>query len=119
MVKTPLKLLGEKRAIPVGFGFQALGFLGFALASEGWQLILAIVPFSLGAIGSVALRSYMTKQVSANQQGELQGAIASIMGLGAIALAATCSGDVSNQVRKPHISPVQGRGSTNPSPPAP
>lgn len=84
LVSPAIKLLGEKRAIPVGFGFQALGFLGFALASEGWQLILAIVPFSLGAIGSVALRSYMTKQVSANQQGELQGAIASVMGLGAI-----------------------------------
>lgn len=84
LVSPVMKLLGEKRAIPVGFGFQALGFLGFATASEGWQLILAIVPFSLGAIGSVALRSYMTKQVAANQQGELQGAIASVMGLGAI-----------------------------------
>ena len=84
LIAPAIKLLGEKRAIPVGFGFQAVGFIGFALATQGWQLILSIIPFCLGAIGSVALRSYMTKQVAANQQGELQGAIASVMGLGAI-----------------------------------
>lgn len=84
LVSPAIKLLGEKRAIPVGFGFQVLGFTGFSLASEGWHLILSIIPFSLGAIGSVALRSHITKQVAANQQGELQGAIASVMGLGAI-----------------------------------
>ncbi len=84
LVGPAVKCLGEKRAIPVGFGFQALGFIGFSLASQGWHLLLSIIAFSLGAIGSVALRSHMTKQVGANQQGELQGAIASVMGLGAI-----------------------------------
>ncbi len=84
LVAPSIKLLGERRAIPVGYAFQALGFLGFAFSTHGWQLILSIVPFALGAIGSVALRSHMTKQVAPDQQGELQGAIASIMGLGAI-----------------------------------
>ena len=84
LVAPAINLLGEKRAIPVGFGFQVLGFVGFSLATQGWHLILSIIPFSLGANGSVALRSHMTKQVGANQQGELQGAIASVMGLGAI-----------------------------------
>ena len=84
LVTPAIKLLGERRAIPVGYAFQTLGFLGFAFSTQGWQLILSIVPFALGAIGSVALRSHMTKLVEPNQQGELQGAIASIMGLGAI-----------------------------------
>ncbi|MCY4276623.1 MAG: TCR/Tet family MFS transporter [Gammaproteobacteria bacterium] len=84
LVAPAIKLLGERRAIPVGYACQALGFIGFAFSTHGWQLILSIVPFALGAIGSVALRSHMTKQVAPDQQGELQGAIASIMGLGAI-----------------------------------
>ena len=84
LVSPAIRLLGERRAIPVGYAFQTLGFLGFAFATQGWQLILSIIPFALGAIGSVALRSHMTKQVGPGQQGELQGAIASIMGLGAI-----------------------------------
>ncbi|MCY4322303.1 MAG: TCR/Tet family MFS transporter [Gammaproteobacteria bacterium] len=84
LVAPAIKLLGERRAIPVGYACQALGFIGFAFSTHGWQLILSIVPFALGAIGSVALRSHMTKQVTPDQQGELQGAIASIMGLGAI-----------------------------------
>jgi len=84
LVTPAIKLISERSAIPVGYAFQTLGFLGFAFSTQGWQLILSIVPFSLGAIGSVALRSHMTKQVAPDRQGELQGAIASIMGLGAI-----------------------------------
>lgn len=76
--------LGERRAILVGFTCAAIGFLGYAIAWESWMMYAATVFFAMVGIGSSALRSVMSKQVSDTEQGEMQGAITSVMGLTAI-----------------------------------
>jgi len=76
--------LGEKRAIIIGFTSAGIGFLGYALATQSWMMYAATIFFAMVGIGSSALRSVLSKQVSETEQGELQGAITSVMGLTAI-----------------------------------
>lgn len=76
--------LGERRSVIFGFTCAGLGFLGYATATQSWQMYAYTVLFAMVGIGSSALRSLLSKQVPDNAQGELQGAITSIVGLTAI-----------------------------------
>jgi DHA1 family tetracycline resistance protein-like MFS transporter len=73
-----VKRLGEWRAMTVGFLLFAVSFMGYAFATAGWQMYFWIVPFSFGTIASAAATALMSKQVPANGQGELQGAVSSL-----------------------------------------
>jgi DHA1 family tetracycline resistance protein-like MFS transporter len=76
--------IGERRAVLSGLGMMAAGFLGWALAPSGPVLIACIVPWCVGGYAMPALRSLMSQQVPGDSQGELQGAVSSVMGLSAI-----------------------------------
>ena len=70
--------LGLKRTAIFGLCCDLIGFLGFAFAVEPW-MIYAWIPLSaLGAVSGPTINSLMTAQVSADAQGELQGAISSV-----------------------------------------
>ncbi len=84
VIRAVLPRLGEQRAVYIGFSLLALGFLGFALASQGWMMYVVIVPWAVGGIATPALRGIMANQVPANAQGELSGAITSLFSLTAI-----------------------------------
>jgi MFS transporter, DHA1 family, tetracycline resistance protein len=71
--------LGQKRAILVGFFFYAMGFTAFAFASQGWMMYAFMVPFALGGLAGPALQGVMSSQVPSNAQGELQGALTSLV----------------------------------------
>ncbi|WP_185247689.1 TCR/Tet family MFS transporter [Chryseobacterium bernardetii] len=71
--------LGEQRSIYTGLIFYALGLLLFSFASEGWMMILFLIPYSLGGICGPSLQSMISKSISSNQQGELQGALTSLV----------------------------------------
>ncbi|WP_294326452.1 TCR/Tet family MFS transporter [uncultured Chryseobacterium sp.] len=71
--------LGEQKSIYTGLIFYALGLLLFSFASEGWMMILFLIPYSLGGICGPSLQSMISKSISSNQQGELQGALTSLV----------------------------------------
>jgi DHA1 family tetracycline resistance protein-like MFS transporter len=73
-----VRTFGERRAMTIGFLLFAVSFMGYAFATAGWQMYFWIVPFSFGTIASVAANALMSKQVPANAQGELQGAVSSL-----------------------------------------
>jgi DHA1 family tetracycline resistance protein-like MFS transporter len=73
-----VRWLGERRAMVAGFGLFTLSFLGYAFATSGWMMYFWIVPFSFGTIASIATMALLSKEVPANQQGELQGAVSSL-----------------------------------------
>ena len=54
--------LGERRSIVLGFLLMTFGFLGYALAPQGWMIYPAIVLGSLGGIANPAMQSVMSKQ---------------------------------------------------------
>ncbi len=74
-------LLGNKRSVYVGLALYSAGLFLFAFASQSWMMFVFLIPYCLGGICGPALQSIMSGQVPANQQGELQGGLTSIMSL--------------------------------------
>lgn len=73
-----VKKLGERRAMLIGLGLFAVSFLGYAFATAGWMMYFWIMPFAVGTIASISASALMSREVPANQQGELQGAVSSL-----------------------------------------
>nr|AIA13090.1 Tetracycline_Resistance_MFS_Efflux_Pump [uncultured bacterium] len=71
--------LGNTRSIYVGFGLYAVGLILFAFANHGWMMFVFLVPYCLGGIAGPSLQSIITGHVPANEQGELQGALTSLI----------------------------------------
>lgn len=76
--------IGETAAVYFGLLCEAAGFLGYAIATAGWMLYGWMVIWSLSGLAGPALQGIMSRQVSENEQGELQGALASIGSLTSI-----------------------------------
>lgn len=84
MIRAVIPRVGEARAVMIGFFAMGFGFAGFAFASSGWVLYAFLVPFSLAGLANPALRGIMANHVPDDQQGELQGAIASLVSVTAM-----------------------------------
>ncbi len=85
LTRIAIPVLGETRAVVFGLLFGASGFAGYAFATQGWMIFVCMIPFSLMGLAQPAITAIMSKTVPANEQGELQGALASIGGLTSIA----------------------------------
>jgi DHA1 family tetracycline resistance protein-like MFS transporter len=71
--------LGNEKSIYLGLGLYCLGLVLFAFASQSWMMFLFLVPYCLGGIAGPALQSIISGNVPSNEQGELQGALTSLM----------------------------------------
>lgn len=71
--------IGNEKSIYLGLGLYALGLLLFAFATQGWMMFVFLVPYCLGGIAGPALQSIISGHVPPNEQGELQGALTSLM----------------------------------------
>ena len=74
-------VLGNERSIYGGLLLYALGLSLFAIAAQGWMMFLFLVPYCMGGIAGPALQAVMAAHVPGNKQGELQGALTSLMSL--------------------------------------
>ena len=79
LVRVAIPKLGPARAIAIGLLCYTVGFVLFAFASKGWMMLAFLAPYCLGGIAGPALQSTISGQVPANEQGELQGALTSMM----------------------------------------
>ncbi len=71
--------LGNEKSIYVGLALYTIGLLLFAFATQGWMMLVFLIPYCLGGIGGPALQAVISNHVPANEQGELQGALTSMM----------------------------------------
>ncbi len=71
--------IGNEKSVYVGLSLYAIGLLLFAFASETWMMFVFLIPYCLGGIAGPALQSIISGHVPPNEQGELQGALTSIM----------------------------------------
>lgn len=76
--------LGQKRSVYAGLILYAIGFTLFAFANKGWMMFAFLVPYCLGGIAGPALQGIISGQVPSNEQGELQGALTSLISLTSI-----------------------------------
>lgn len=79
-----LPKIGDKRAVYLGFGLEAFVFILFAFAFKGWMIFAFTIPFTISGIAHPAIQAIISKQVSEDSQGELQGAIGSLISLTAV-----------------------------------
>lgn len=75
---------GERRTLLIGIAADALAYAAIALATEGWVAFLLLPVFCVGGIGAPVLQSLMSAGTDAEQQGRLQGVLASIASLATI-----------------------------------
>jgi DHA1 family tetracycline resistance protein-like MFS transporter len=68
----------------IGLAAVIVGFCGYAVAQEGWQLYPWLAVAAISGFVSPAFQSIMTSQIPANAQGELQGALSSLTSLTSI-----------------------------------
>jgi DHA1 family tetracycline resistance protein-like MFS transporter len=73
-----VRRFGERRALLLGLGCGAAGFLIFGAAPTGPLFWLGIPVMALWGVAGAATQALMTRSVAADQQGQLQGATASV-----------------------------------------
>ena len=73
--------LGNERSIYLGLVLYSLGLVLFAFATESWMMFAFLIPYCLGGIAGPSLQSVLAGHVPPNEQGELQGALTSLMSL--------------------------------------
>jgi len=76
--------LGLKNSIYLGCLLSVIGFLSFSLATKGWMMFIFMIPFALGGIAGASIKSLITADFPANEQGELQGSLTSILSISTI-----------------------------------
>jgi len=84
LIRIIIPKLGQERSIWIGLVLYAIGLMLFAFAGKGWMMFAFLVPYCLGGIAGPALQGYMSTSVPANEQGELQGGLTSLMSLSSI-----------------------------------
>lgn len=76
--------LGNKNSVLVGMLLYIVGLLAFGFSNQGWMMYVALIPYCLGGISGPAIQGILSAQVPANEQGELQGALTSLISLTSI-----------------------------------
>ena len=84
LVKPVIARLGERTTLLVGLGCGVLGFVCYGLAPTGWLFLLSIPVASLWGLASGPIQAIMSRLVSPSEQGRLQGANSSVMGIGSL-----------------------------------
>jgi DHA1 family tetracycline resistance protein-like MFS transporter len=84
LIRIVIPRLGERRTIRWGLPYNAAILVLVAFVPTGWLLLL-LTPFSaLGALVAPAVQGWASRAASDDQQGELQGVLASITAVAAI-----------------------------------
>jgi len=73
-----VRRLGERRALLLGLGCGAAGFLIYGAAPSGPLFWVGIPVMALWGVASAAIQALMTQLVAPDQQGQLQGATSSV-----------------------------------------
>ena len=84
LIGPTVKRLGESRAMLLGLVFGVAGFAAFGLASTGFWFLAGIPLLAMWGIASAATLGLMSRHVGPSEQGQLQGANASLMGIASL-----------------------------------
>lgn len=76
--------IGNERSVYVGLGLYTVGLVLFGLASQSWMMFAILIPYCLGGISGPGLQAIISGSVPANEQGELQGSLTSVISITSI-----------------------------------
>jgi len=81
LVKPVVARFGERRALVTGLGCAVVGFIIYGLAPSGELFWVGIPILAIWGLYGPSSQGLMTRRVSSSEQGQLQGALSSIMGI--------------------------------------
>jgi DHA1 family tetracycline resistance protein-like MFS transporter len=76
--------IGNERSIYIGMILYTVGMFLFASATQSWMMFVFLIPYCLAGIAGPAMQSEISSKVPANEQGEIQGTMASLMSASSI-----------------------------------
>ena len=84
LIRKAIPALGQTKSVLIGLLLYSIGMVLFAFASQGWMMYAFTVVYCLGGISGPALQGYISSHVPPNAQGELQGALTSLISVTSI-----------------------------------
>lgn len=78
LIRWAIPTFGAYRAGILGMVAIIVGFSGYAFSSQGWQMYPWLAVAALSGFVTPAFQAIMTREIPANAQGELQGALSSL-----------------------------------------
>lgn len=84
LIRKVIPILGQQRSVFIGLVFYGVGQLLFGFAYQGWMMFAFTIIYCMGGISGPALQGIISAHVPPNEQGELQGALTSLMSASAI-----------------------------------
>jgi len=81
LVGKAVEKYGQRNVILFGFLFWSIGMFLFAFATEAWMLYAILIPYALGGVAGPTLQGLLSNQVSEKEQGNLQGALTSMISI--------------------------------------
>jgi DHA1 family tetracycline resistance protein-like MFS transporter len=84
LVRPIVARIGERASLLIGLTAGALGFAIYGLAITGSAFWIGIPVMAFWGLAGPAAQGLMTRNVAADQQGRLQGAIGSILGINGV-----------------------------------
>jgi DHA1 family tetracycline resistance protein-like MFS transporter len=84
LIRKVIPILGQQRAVFIGLVLYGIGQLLFGFATQGWMMFAFTIIYCLGGISGPALQGIISAHIPPNEQGELQGALTSLMSASAI-----------------------------------
>lgn len=84
LIRVVIPKIGQKRSIYLGITFYTIGLLLFSFATQSWMMFAFLIPYCLGGIAGPAIQGIISNEVPANQQGELQGGLTSLISVTSI-----------------------------------
>jgi len=76
--------LGERRTAAFGMIIATLSYIGYGLATEGWMIYAILFAGSIGGVMGPAVQGLISRNVGANEQGSVQGALSSMASIAGI-----------------------------------
>ncbi len=70
--------IGNGKSILIGFALNAVGQFLIAVATQEWMVLVFLIPYCLGGLAGPAIQTEITNHVPANEQGQIQGTLASL-----------------------------------------
>lgn len=84
LIRVVIPKIGEIKSFYIGFMFYVVGAVAFALANREWMMFAFMIPYALGGLSMPAVQGIVSNNVPANEQGEMQGMLTSLVSITAI-----------------------------------
>jgi DHA1 family tetracycline resistance protein-like MFS transporter len=84
LIRRIIPKFGQVKTLYFGLIINIFGQMAFAFASSGWMMYAIMVPFALSGLVNPAFQGIISNEVKPNEQGELQGALTSVIALASI-----------------------------------